>query len=55
MIQSLFTKIEDLHKYNMRQAKATKLLLPKVLKRVAKTQLPFGGPQLWSLTPSYIK
>ena len=55
IIQSLFSKIEDLHKYNMRQAKATKLFLPKVSKRMSKTQLPFKGPQHWSQISSDIK
>ena len=55
IIQSLFTKIEDLHKYNTRQAKTTKLFLPRVSKQMAKTQLSFRGPQHWSLIPSNIK
>ena len=41
IIQSLFTKIEDLHKCNMRQAKTTKLFLQRVSKQMAKTQLSF--------------
>ena len=44
IIQSLFTKIEDLHKYNTRQAKRTKLFLPKISEQMAKTQLSFRGP-----------
>ena len=47
IIQSLFTKIEDLHKYNTRQAKTTKLFLPRVSKQMAKIQLSFRGPQHW--------
>ena len=54
-IQSLFTKIEDLHKCNMRQTKITKLFLPRVSKQMAKTLLSFRGPQHWSLIPSFIK
>ena len=52
IIQSLFTKIEDLHKYNTRQAKTTKLFLPRVSKQMAKTQLSFRAPQHRSLIPS---
>ena len=55
IIQSLFTKIEHLHKYNTRQAKTTKLFLPRVSKQMAKTQLSFGGLQHWSLIPFDIK
>ena len=49
IIQPLLTKIEDLHKYNTRQAKTTKLFLPRVSKQMAKTKLSFRGPQRWSL------
>ena len=55
IIQSLVTKIEDLHKYNTRPAKITKLFLPSVSKQMAKTQLSLRGPQHWSLIPSDIK
>ena len=55
IIQSLFTKIEDLHKYNTRQAKTTKLFLLRLFKQIAKTQLSFRGPQHWLLIPSDIK
>ena len=36
IIQLLFTKIEDLHKYNTRQAKTTKLFLPEALNKWPK-------------------
>ena len=36
IIQWLLTKIEDLHKYNTRQAKTTKLFLPRVSKQMEK-------------------
>ena len=55
IIQSLFTEIEDLHKYSMRQAKTSKLFLPRVAKQMAKTQISFREPQHWSLIPSDIK
>ena len=35
IIQSLFTKIEDLYKYNKKQAKATKLFLSRASTPVA--------------------
>ena len=43
--QLLFIKIVDLNKYNTRQAKTIKLILPRVSQQMAKTQLPFRGPQ----------
>ena len=55
IFQSLFTKIEGLHKYNTRQAKTAKLFLRRVYKQMTKTQLSFRGPQHWSLIPSDIK
>ena len=55
IIQLLFTKIEDLHKCSTKQAKRTKLFLPRVSNQMAKTQLSFRGPQHWSLIPSYMK
>ena len=45
IIQSLFTKIEDLHKYNMRQAKTTKLFLPKVSKQMDENSIIVRGSQ----------
>ena len=39
IIQSLFTKIKDLRKYNTRQAKTTKLFLPRVSKRLEKNSI----------------
>ena len=55
IIQSLFTKTEGLHKYNTRQAKTTRLFIPKVSKHMAKSHLSFRGPQHWSLIPFYMK
>ena len=55
IIQSLFTKIENLLKYNTKQAKTTKLFLSRVSKQMTETQLSFRGPQHWSLIPSDIK
>ena len=45
IIQSLFTKIEDLHKYNMRQAKTTKLFLPRVSKQMDENSIIVRGSQ----------
>ena len=55
IMQLLFIKIEDLHKYTTRQAKITKLFLPRVSKQIEKIQLPLRGPPHWSLIPSDIK
>ena len=52
IVQSLFTKIENLLKYNTRQAKTTKLFLSRVSKQMTKTQLSFRGLQHWSLISS---
>ena len=55
IIQSLLTKIEDLHKYNTRQAKTNKLFLLRVSTQMSKTQLSFIGLQHCSVIPSCIK
>ena len=46
IIQSLFTKIEYLYKYNTRQAKTTKLFLPRVSKQWRKLNYRLKGPTL---------
>ena len=53
--QSHFPKIEDLLKYNTRQAKTIKLFLPRVSKQMVKILSSFRGPQHWSLIQSDIK
>ena len=47
IIQSIFLKLDNLHKHDTRQSKITNLFVPRVSKKIAQNQLSFRGQKQW--------
>ena len=55
IIQSIFLKLDSLHKGDTRYSKITNLFVPRVSKKIAENQLSFRGSKQWMSIHSKLK